>query len=156
MKKILSLFLCLTILLVSSVTSLAVSDVANTDDNTITPMSNRYYYTTEKGPKIRQSTKYYTESQARNQDSAVAVVSAALAFAAPAGPIVSFTYIVGNAIYDTRVAGRIETYKTVETRYRVDRLTGKKTKTATYWAVEIKVYAGSSLHRTFNHRLRLK
>lgn len=122
----------------------------------IEPFSNKHYNVVEYGERTLVSNKSYTESQARNQDLAKGVASAALAFGGPVGMATSFVYAVGNAIYDTSVAGKVLVYRTVETHYSVNRLTGQKTKTATYWKLEIKVYAGDSLHRELSHRFQLK
>lgn len=156
MKKALSLILCSVILLTSSSLSLATSNSMIIEDRNVTPMNNRYYNKVEKGPREFERIRYYTESEARNQDHAVTVAAAALALGGPLGAIDAFVWLVGNAIYDTRVAGKVITYKTVETHYRVDRLTGDKTVTATYWILETEVYAGNNLHRTLTDKFRLK
>lgn len=167
MKK-LSLFLCFVMLFTSSSLSFASpnsldvktkseSTISNTEELDLEPFSNKHYYVTEKGVRGHRGTKYYTALQTQDRHFLSSTIGGIMALGTPPiGPIAGFTYAIADYIYYRGLAGRLVIYRTVETRYRVNRLTGQRVKTDTFYYFEVEIFSGSNKIATHTHRARLK
>ena len=168
MKK-LSLFLCFVMLITSSSIGFASSNlldtktkiessISNIEDLNIEPASNKHYYVTERGVRGHRGTWNYTALQARDLDKLSDVVAGVITgfVPGPIGPIAGLSYGIASHIYHRGTGGRIVVHRTVETRYRVNRSTGQRVKTDTFYYIEVDIFSGSTKTGTHTHRARLK
>lgn len=117
-------------------------ELSITQESTEQPFSNRYYYVTEEGPETLVKT--ITKSKEQLEDEAerksmINVIAGVLTvkFAgagAIASEVIMQAYGYGRAV-------KVEIYERVDVRYRVDSITGNRTKTNSYDCAVIKLYA---------------
>lgn len=137
----------------------STQSISDTEDLNFEPSSNRHYYVTEKGPRQHRGTEWYTALQAEDRNFISSLASSVILLGTPPiGPITAFTYKIADHIYHRGMStgGRIVFYRTVETRYRVNRLTGQRVKTDTFYYFEVDIFSGSTKTATYTHRARLK
>lgn len=138
------------------VESIQIENLIETQDpNLVEILNDRYYYVTERGSTSTRRTNV-SETQARNQDLALNVAMVILSGGGYPGVTAAAALGLGNAINDMNVAGHVITETTIVKRYRVNRLTGARHLDSTTTEMTVRVYAGSSLHRTLSYSLRHK
>lgn len=167
MKKFFKKSLLCFFLVGVMVSSLTVASFAHQKDNLINigdgyeiESNNRFSYETIRTP-IRTRTTYVSTSQAKNRTDANNIASVALiAGGGPPGLISGVALLVGNAVFDMNIAGKIITSSTLVERYKIHRITKERYLEWTKTELDVKVYAmdivGYSLHRSFSFSLTHK
>ncbi|MDO4793940.1 MAG: hypothetical protein Q3993_07120 [Filifactor alocis] len=160
-RKIMVLVLSLCML----ITSMPVNSYAATIDfNDVQPMSNRYYYITEKG-ETRNHSRQVASSDPNLKGGMMMAVTSFLSLnpstAVPVG-ITTAVFGFGNYLYNFNYDGRLDISVTMYKKYKVDRLTKKKiyVPSESYRMVTLKGYANRGgkmqLVRNYTHKLRNK
>ena len=153
-KKLAVILLCLCMCFVNTAVGFADSIVDGSSD--AEPLSNRYYYTTE----TEDDFTFYKSVKVTKSDIDTTLEAADFAASVVDGlpPLTGTTIFVaqlGVDLYNMNQSGTIKISKKVKTTYKVDRLTGEKTKYRVDWIIKLQLYLKvGTLYNTRTHTLK--